>query len=244
MSKVLLITGGGRGIGHATAIQAATEGWDVCVNYQGNTARAEETVAKIENAGGRAIAVKADISNEEDVVRLFEACDTELGTLQGMVNSAGILGPEGRIEDLDASAIGPLLDINVKGTMMVSREAVKRMSTNSGGSGGAIVLVSSVASRLGGAGSTIPYAASKGAVDSFGWGLAQEVAGEGILVNVVSPGIIDTEIQPAGRVEAMGPKLPFARAGQAFEPAAAILWLLSDDASYVSGANLSVSGAR
>ncbi len=244
MSKVLIITGGGRGIGHCTAIGAAKQGWDVCVNYVGNDERAMQTVKLVEEAGARAIAVKADVTKEEDVVRLFETTDRELGVLSGLVNSAGIVGPSGRVDELKAADLTPLWLLNITATLICSREAIKRMSTKHGGKGGAIVHLSSAASHLGTPGATVPYAASKGAVDSLNWGMAQEVAAEGIRVNSVSPGVIDTEIQPAGRVEEIGPKLPMRRVGQPEEVANAILWLLSDEASYVAGTKINVSGAR
>lgn len=244
MSKALIVTGGSRGIGHCTSIGAAQRGWDVCVNYVSNSERADETVALIKKAGGKAIAVQADITKEADVIRLFDTCTEQLGPVEGLVNSAGIVEPYGRIDDLKYDELLPLIDINVNAAIMCAREAVKRMSPHHAGSGGSIVLLSSVSSRLGGAGFCVPYAASKGAIDAFGWGLAQEVAGEAIRVNMVSPGIIDTEIQPAGRVEKEGPNLPAGRVGQPEEVANAILWLLSDEASYVSGSNLNVSYAR
>ncbi len=238
MSKALLITGGSRGIGHCTALGAAKQGWDVCVNYVSNSARADETVAAIEKAGGKAIAVKADICKEADVLRAFETCTKELGPIQGIVD------PYGRMAELQYDDLTRIMDINVNAAMIVAREAVKYMSTKHGGQGGSLVLLSSAASRLGGAGYAIPYAVSKGAIDVLGWGLAQEVAGEGVRVNVVSPGVIDTEIQPPGRVEQVGPQLPAGRVGQPEEVADAILYLLSDAASYVSGTNMMVSYAR
>lgn len=244
MTRVLMVTGGSRGIGHETSVGAARQGWDVCVNYVGNEERAGQTVAAIRKAGQRAIKVKADISREEDVLRLFETCDAELGVPYGLVNSAGIASPYGRIDEVAFEDIPPLMDLNINGTLLCTREAIRRMSTRHGGTGGSIVNLSSVSSRLGGPGSNVPYAASKGAIDSFTWGVAQEVAGEGIRVNAVSPGLIDTEMQPEGRVERVGPTLPMGRVGQPEEVARAILWLLSDDASYVSGSNLNVSGAR
>ena len=244
MARVLIVTGGSRGIGCETSVGAARQGWDVCVNYVGNEERAGQTVAAIREAGQRAIKVKADISREEDVLRLFETCDSALGVPCGLVNSAGIVGPHGRIDEVEFKDIAPLMDVNINGTLLCTREAIKRMSTRHGGTGGSIVNLSSAASRLGSAGYGVPYAASKGAIDSLTWGVSQEVAGEGIRVNAVSPGVIDTEIQPEGRVESVGPTLPMRRAGQPEEVARAILWLLSDDASYVSGANLNVSGAR
>ena len=244
MSKVLLVTGGGRGIGAATALAAARHGWDVAVNYRSNSERAETVVDEIENIGGKAIAFQADIADEGAVAAMFAAIDREFGRVTGLVNSAGIIGPHGRIEAVGAAGLADLFAINITGTLICCREAIRRMSRKHGGPGGAIVNLSSAASRLGAAGESVPYAASKGAVDSLTFGLAQEVAGEGIRVNAVSPGVIDTEIQPPGRVERIGPNLPMKRAGKAEEVAAAILYLLSEEASYVSGAVLNVSGGR
>jgi NAD(P)-dependent dehydrogenase (short-subunit alcohol dehydrogenase family) len=244
MGKTLLITGGGRGIGAATALAAARAGWDVAINYREKTARAEQIVDEIENAGGKAIAYPADVTDEAAVVALFAAVDRDFGRLDGLVNSAGILGPHGRIEAVDAAALNKLFAINVTATLICSREAIKRMSVQHGGKGGAIVNLSSAASRIGGAGESVPYAASKGAIDSLTFGLAQEVAGEGIRVNAVSPGVIDTEIQPEGRVARIGPSLPMKRVGKPEEVAAAILFLLSDEAAYIAGTVLDVTGGR
>lgn len=244
MRKVLLITGGGRGIGAATALVAARHGWDVAVNYRDNRPRAEAIVDEIENLGGKAIAYQADVADERAVAAMFAAIDRDFGSLTGLVNSAGILGPRGRIDQVGAAALGEIFAINITGTLVCCREAIRRMSKNHGGLGGTIVNLSSAASRLGAPGEGVPYAASKGAVDSLTFGLAQEVAGEGIRVNAVSPGVIDTEIQPAGRVERIGPNLPMKRVGKAEEVAGAILYLLSDEASYVSGTVLDVSGGR
>ena len=245
MSRILIVTGGSRGLGAATCIGAAELGYEaICVNYVNNKARADQVVEACEKAGAKAIAVQADISKEADVVRLFETVDKELGTVTHLVNSAGIVGPYGRVDELKAEDLTPLWELNITAMLICCREAVKRMSTIHGGAGGAIVNVSSASSHLGGAGINVSYAASKGAVDSLNWGLAQEVIAESIRVNSVSPGLIDTEIQPPGRVEDMGPKLPMKRAGQAEEVAAAILFLLSDGASYVAGTKINVSGAR
>ncbi len=244
MRKVLLVTGGGRGIGAATSRAAARRGWDVAVNYQTNRPRAEAVVDDIENAGGKAIAYQADIADERAVLAMFAAIDRDFGCLTGLVNSAGILGPRGRIDQVDQVGLANLFAINVTGTLICCREAIRRMSRSHGGAGGTIVNLSSAASRLGGAGEAVPYAASKGAIDSLTFGLAQEVAGEGIRVNAVSPGMIDTEIQPPGRVERLGPSLPMKRTGKAEEVASAILYLLSDEAAYVSGTVLDVSGGR
>jgi NAD(P)-dependent dehydrogenase (short-subunit alcohol dehydrogenase family) len=244
MAKTLLITGGGRGIGAATALAAAQAGWDVAINYRENTARADQIVAQVKALGRKAAAYPADIADEAAVVGLFAAVDRDWGTLHGLVNSAGIIGPHGRIEAVDAAGLDRLWAINVTGTLICCREAIKRMSTKHGGTGGVIVNLSSAAWRIGGAGETVPYAASKGAINSLTFGLGQEVAGEGIRVNAVSPGVIDTEIQPEGRVARIGPSLPMKRAGKAEEVAAAILFLLSDEASYAAGAVLEVTGGR
>ena len=171
MTRILIATGGSRGIGYETSVGAARQGWDVCVNYVGNDERAAQTVAAVREAGQRAIKVKADISKEEDVLRLFETCDAELGVPYGLVNSAGIVAPHGRIDELASTDIPPLMDLNVNGTLLCTREAIKRMSTRHGGTGGSIVNLSSASSRLGGAGYSVPYAASKGAIDSFTWGV-------------------------------------------------------------------------
>jgi NAD(P)-dependent dehydrogenase (short-subunit alcohol dehydrogenase family) len=244
MTQVLIVTGGGRGIGAKVALAAGRRGDKVALSYQQNRARAEEVVAAIAKAGGTAIAIAAELADEAALVRMFAEVDRAFGRVTGLVNSAGIIGPHGRIEDVDAAGLDNLFTVNITGTMICCREAIRRMSTKHGGSGGSIVNLASAASRLGGAGETVPYATSKGAIDSLTFGLAQEVAAEGIRVNAVSPGVIDTEIQPPGRVERLGPLLPMKRVGQPQEVAEAILWLLSDQASYVSGAVLNVSGAR
>lgn len=244
MSGILLITGGGRGIGAETATKAAEAGWNVCVNYQGNAARADAVVADVMSRGQRAIAVQGDISIEADVMRMFETCDAELGKPTGLVNSAGVLGPLSRIDEIDGAELTQHMMINVVGSILCAREAIKRMSTAHGGSGGVIVNLSSRTSDLGGAGASVHYGASKGAINSLTFGLAQEVAAEGVRVCAVSPGVIDTEIQPEGRVDAVGPTLPMGRVGHPGEVADAIVWLLSDAASYVSGSVLNVSGAR
>jgi NAD(P)-dependent dehydrogenase (short-subunit alcohol dehydrogenase family) len=244
MQKVLIVTGGSRGIGYSTSVLAAEAGWDVCVNYVRNKVRADGTVAKIHAIGRRAIAVQADINSEQDVIRLFDTCTAELGEVSGVVNSAGIVEPYCRVDELKYEEIVSLININVVAMMIVTREAIKRMSKKNNGSGGSIVLLSSVSARIGSPGFCVAYAASKGAVDSFAWGAAQEVVGEGVRINAVSPGIIDTEIQPKGRVEQAGPNLPIGRVGQPEEVAQAILWLLSDNASYVAGSNLDVAAGR
>lgn len=244
MGKVVIITGGGRGLGAATAVEAAKRGYAVCVNYRERADRADQVVAAIKDAGGTALAVQADIAVEADILRLFETSEGEFGPVTHLVNSAGISTPYGRVDELGAADLERHFAINVFGSVLCAREAVKRMSTAHGGSGGVIVNLGSAASRLGGAGANVIYAASKSAIDAFTFGLAQEVAGEGIRVVCISPGVIDTEIQPPGRVEQMGPQLPMKRAGQPDEVAEAILWALSDAASYVSGTIIGVSGAR
>ncbi|MBX6424688.1 MAG: SDR family oxidoreductase [Variibacter sp.] len=243
-APVLLITGGSRGLGAATARLAARRGFDVAVNYRTDAQAAERVVADVQAAGRRAVAIQADVAQEHEVEKMFEKVDATLGRLTHFVYSSGITGPVSRVEDLSGADIRQVMDINVVGAFYCARAAIRRMSTKHGGAGGAIVLLSSIASVLGGGGEYVLYAASKGAIDSLTVGLAREVAGEGIRVNAVSPGLIDTEIQPPGRVERVGPTVPIGRAGKAEEVAEAIVFLLSEAASYVAGANLRVSGAR
>ena len=245
MTGNLIVTGGGRGIGAATALMAADRGYDICVNYLERGDRADEVVEKAKAKGRKAIAVQADVAKEADIARMFETVDKELGGLDALVNSAGVTGGISRLDDerINEELLANLWAINITGTVIPCRYAVRRMSTNHGGRGGSIVNVGSVASKLGAGGKYIHYAASKGAVDSFTIGLAGEVAGEGIRVNCVRPGITDTEIQPLGLVEEMGPKLPIKRVAQADEIASVILHLLSDEASYVSGALVDIAGS-
>jgi NAD(P)-dependent dehydrogenase (short-subunit alcohol dehydrogenase family) len=244
----LLITGASRGIGAETAQLAAARGDAVCVNYHRQRAAAEAVVREIVDAGGRAIAVQADVAIESDVVRLFETCDRELGPLGGLVNNAGILETQVRVEAIDATRIGRVFATNVTGAFVCAREAVKRMSTKHGGAGGVIVNVSSRAAVLGAPGEYVDYAASKAALDTLTVGLAKEVAAEGIRVNGVRAGIIRTEIHALGgepgRPDRLGPTLPMQRAGEAIEVARAIVWLLSDDSSYTTGSFVDVSGGR
>jgi NAD(P)-dependent dehydrogenase (short-subunit alcohol dehydrogenase family) len=240
--KVVLITGGGRGIGAATARRCAAAGWTVCLTYRADRAAAERLAGELGGA-----AVQADVASEDDVLRAFAAAD-ELGPLRGLVANAGIVAPQARVEEMSGERVTRMLAVNVLGPLLCCREAVRRMSTRHGGPGGAIVLVSSAASRLGSPGEYVDYAASKGAVDTLGLGLAREVAGEDVRVNVVRPGIVDTDMHASGgrpdRVARLAPGLPLGRAGTADEVAAAIAWLLSDDASYCTGSILDVAGAR
>lgn len=242
--RIVLVTGGARGIGAAVSLAAARGGYLVAINYRERADRAEEIAQRIRADGGRAITVAGDVAVEADVLRMFAEVDTALGRLTALVNSAGISAPASRVDALSERDLTRIFAINVFGTYLCTREAVKRMSTAKGGSGGAIVNLSSAAARLGAAGSGVHYAATKGAIDAFTFGLAQEVADEGIRVNAVSPGVIDTEIQPPGRVEKLAPTLPMRRPGRADEVAEAVLWLLSDAASYVAGTVLNVSGGR
>ena len=248
MAKILLITGGSRGIGAATARLAAARGYDVCVNYRRNRDAADRVVKEIEAAGARALAVAADVSREDDVRRLFDACDTSLGRLDALVNNAGILETQMRLDAMDATRISRVLATNVVGPFICAREAVKRMSRKYGGQGGAIVNVSSGAARLGSPGEYIDYAASKGALNSMTIGLSREVAEEGIRVNAVLAGHIYTELHASGgepdRIERVKDQVPMKRGGTAAEVAHAILWLLSDEASYVTGSLLDVAGGK
>lgn len=247
-APVLVVTGGGRGIGAATARLAARRGYAVCVNYLQDHRQAAKVVAEIEQENGRAISVQADISLEPDVLRLFETVDRELGRLTALVNNAATLEPQARLVSMDAARLRRVLAINVIGPFLCSREAVRRMSTQHGGVGGSIVNVSSGAARWGSPGEYIDYAASKGAVDTLTIGLAAEVAEEGIRVNGVRPGFIYTDLHAKGgepgRVDRVKALVPMRRGGQPEEVASAILWLSSDEASYITGSIIDVSGGR
>jgi NAD(P)-dependent dehydrogenase (short-subunit alcohol dehydrogenase family) len=246
--KVLLVTGGGRGIGAATARLAAQQGWMVAVNYTANSLAADEVVRQIRSGGGSAMAVKADVANEAQVLAMFERIDAKFGPITGLVNNAGVVDVSARLDEMDMARWRRMFDINVMGTLLCAREAVRRMSTRHGGSGGAIVNVSSAASRLGSPGQYVDYAAAKGAVDAFTIGLAKEVADEGIRVNAVRPGLIETDIHASGglpnRVNDLKHMVPMQRGGTADEVAQAIVWLLSDAASYTTMSLLDVSGGR
>jgi NAD(P)-dependent dehydrogenase (short-subunit alcohol dehydrogenase family) len=248
MNKVIVITGGSRGIGAATARLAAERGYAVCVSYLRGALAADSIVAEIARTGRSAIAVQADVSMEADVLRLFKTVDESLGPVTALVNNAGVNAPQMRVERMDAARLSRVFAVNVSGSFLCAREAVRRMSTKHGGGGGAIVNISSVASRLGSPEEYVDYAASKAAVDAFTIGLSKEVALEGIRVNAVRPGVVYTEIHASGgepnRVERVKQFVPMKRGGQPEEIARAILWLLSDEASYCTGAILDVSGGR
>ena len=246
--RTVLVTGGGRGIGAATSWLAAQRGWAVAVNYTHGTAAAQGMVARIRDAGGTALAVQADVSDEAQVLAMFEAIDTELPPLGALVNNAGVVDVQTRVDVITVPRLQRMFAINVFGSFVCAREAVKRMSTTHGGTGGCIVNLSSAAARLGAPGMYVDYAAAKGAIDVFTMGLAKEVALEGIRVNAVRPGIIATEIHASGgapdRAQQMAPMVPMQRAGSAEECAEAILWLMSDSSSYTTGAVIDVTGGR
>jgi len=245
---VVIVTGGGRGIGAATARLAAARGYDVCVNFRSDEAAALRVVDAIRDAGGRAIAVAADVSKEADVISLFDRAVKQFGALTALVNNAGILERQGRLDEMDAARLERVFATNITGAFLCAREAVRRMSTRHGGHGGAIVNVSSIAASLGAPGEYVDYAASKGAVDTLTIGLAKEVAEEGIRVNAVRPGVIYTGIHASGgepaRVDRVKAAVPMRRGGQPEEVARAILWLLSAEASYSTGTFIDVSGGR
>ncbi|MER8980336.1 SDR family oxidoreductase [Mesorhizobium sp. M0870] len=246
--KALLVTGGSRGIGAAVCRLGSKAGYRVAVNYASNQAAADAVVAEIKAGGGEALAVKGDVGSEADIVAMFEAVDRAYGRLDAFVNNAGIVDVKARVDEMDVARLERMMRINVVGSFLCAREAVKRMSTRHGGAGGSIVNISSAAATLGSPGEFVDYAASKGAIDTFTVGLAREVALEGIRVNAVRPGLIDTEIHASGgqpdRIERFRDLLPMKRAGTADEVAGAVLYLLSDAASYTTGAILNVSGGR
>ena len=248
MRKVLLVTGGSRGIGAATCILAAQKGWAVAVNYTAHSKAADDVVAQIKKAGGEAMPVQADVANEEQVLAMFENVRHTLGPIQGLVNNAGVVDVSARLDQMSMARWRRMFDINVLGSMLCAREAIRQMSTLHGGKGGSIVNLSSAAARLGAPGQYLDYAAAKGAIDSFTLGLSKEVAAEGIRVNAIRPGLIDTEIHASGglpnRVKDLEHLVPAKRGGTAMEVAQAIVWLLSDEASYTTMSLLDVSGGR
>jgi NAD(P)-dependent dehydrogenase (short-subunit alcohol dehydrogenase family) len=246
---VVLVTGGSRGIGAAVSRLAASRGFDVAVNYRADRAAADRVVAACQEAGARAAAVPGDIAGEADIVAMFDAAAAALGPVSHVVNNAGITGRSGRLDAASADVIRTCIDVNVTGAILVAREAARRLSTRNGGPGGSLVNISSVAATLGSPGEYVWYAASKGAIDALTIGLAKELATEGVRVNAVSPGLIETEIHALstgdpGRVARIAPMIPAGRTGQPGEIAEAVLFLMSDGASYVTGANLKVSGGR
>jgi NAD(P)-dependent dehydrogenase (short-subunit alcohol dehydrogenase family) len=248
MPPVVLITGASRGIGAATALLAARAGYAVAVNYAANSLAADEVVRQIRQSGGNAITVQADVADEAQVLAMFEKVDAKLGRLTALVNNAGVVDQTSRVDAMSMARFKRMFEINVYGSFVCAREAVRRMSTRHGGSGGTIVNLSSVAARLGAPGQYVDYAAAKGAIDSFTVGLAKEVATEGIRVNAVRPGIIETDIHASGglpnRAREMAPQVPMQRPGSAEEVARSIVWLMSPESSYTTGTVLDVTGGR
>ena len=246
MNRTLLITGASRGIGAEIALQAARADFDICINYANNQEQAEAVASQIRNAGARAMIYQADMAKEAEIVAMFEAVDKELGTLHGLINNAGITGKFCRVDELDHATAQRVMDVNIVGCMMTMREAVKRMSTTHGGKGGVIINISSVAARLGSPGEYVHYAASKGAVDAMTIGLAKEVAKEGIRVNAILPGIVDTDIHAnsgkPNRFTERGALMPMGRGGHPEEIANAVMWLLDDKNTFTNGACIPVSG--
>lgn len=247
MDSVAVVTGGSRGIGRAAALAAAKRGYKVVVGYASNESAAREVVSQIEASNGKAIAVKCDVGIEADIVNLFKAAD-EFGKLGALINNAGVVDKTARVDEMSAERLARMMNINIVGSILCAREAVKRMSTKHGGEGGVIVNLSSVAATLGSPGLYVDYAASKGAIDTFTVGLAREVSGEGIRVNGIRPGLIDTDIHASGgepgRAQRLAHTVPMKRVGTADEVANAIVWLMSDEASYVTGTIFDVSGGR
>jgi NAD(P)-dependent dehydrogenase (short-subunit alcohol dehydrogenase family) len=241
---VLLIAGGSRGIGAATAKLAGERGYDVAVNYRTNSNAAASVVKAVEKGGGKAVAIQGDMASESDIERVFDTATDTFGSLTHFVHSSGIIGEASRLDEASAKTIREVLDVDTFGALLCLRACMRRMSIRHGGKGGAVVMLSSMAAPLGGANECVWYAAAKAGVDSMVIGAAREVAKEGVRINAVTPGVIETDIQPPGRVERLTPMLPMGRAGQADEVAEAVLFLLSDGASYINGANLRVSGAR
>ena len=248
MDKVVLITGGSRGIGAATALAAARKGYAVAVNYAANALAADDVVREIRAAGGTAMSVQADVAHEDEVMAMFEKVDAQLGRLTALVNNAGVVDVTARLDQMSAARLKRMFDVNVIGSMLCAREAVRRMSTRHGGAGGAIVNLSSAAARIGAPGQYLDYASAKGAIDTFTIGLAKEVAAEGIRVNAVRPGLIETDIHASGglpdRVRDLAHQVPMKRGGTAEEVAEAIIWLMSPEASYTTMSLLDVSGGR
>lgn len=246
--RILLVTGGSRGIGAAVALRAAQAGWDVAINYTRDAAAAQAVAAGVRAAGRRALVVQADVASEPEVMSMFAAVDAGLGRLTGLVNNAGVVDVAQRVDEMSLARLQRMFAVNITGSFVCAREALRRMSTRHGGPGGSIVNLSSAAAKLGAPGNYVDYAAAKGAIDTFTLGLAREVATEGVRVNGVRPGIIDTDIHASGgqpdRVAQMAPNVPMQRAGTADEVAAGIVWLLSDEASYVTGTTLDVAGGR
>ncbi len=246
--QVVLVTGGGRGIGAATALLAARQGWAVAVNYAANADAAEAVVQQIRAAGGRAVALQADVAFEDQIVRLFQQVDAALGPLTALVNNAGVVDVAARVDGMGTARLARMFNVNVIGSFLCAREAVKRMSTRYGGAGGSIVNLGSAAARIGSPGQYVDYAAAKAAIDTFTLGLAKEVATEGIRVNAVRPGIIATEIHASGgqpnRANEVAPQVPMQRPGSADEVAQAVLWLMSDASSYTTGSLIDVAGGR
>jgi NAD(P)-dependent dehydrogenase (short-subunit alcohol dehydrogenase family) len=248
MKKVVLITGGSRGIGAATALLCASAGWDIALNYSQNKSAADALCEQLRDLGAKTLCIKADVSSEPQIMSMFDQIDSHFGALHGLVNNAGVVDMASKVVDMNLGRLERMMSINVIGSILCAREAIKRMSTLHAGQGGSIVNLSSVAAKLGGSGQYVDYAASKGAIDSFTYGLAKEVASEGIRVNAVRPGIIDTEIHASGgqptRAKDAAPLVPMQRPGTAHEVGEAILWLLSEASSYTTASILDVSGGR